>query len=704
MRLLLSRPTYLLSALWLLCLAMCAGSAWFAINEPSLGMAFGVREGQVVVERITAPQAADIQPGARALRLNEVEIVPGDLNNDPDMTLNFEEFVAFYAKLDKLNAEMHEQTVTFTWLDAQNVAHETVIQPRPRQLHDLPPVFWLIWFVGSVCLLISVWVYVLKPRDWGAAMFALSGLMLMVSAAPTAVIYSRELAISADLFRLMMLTNHFGAPMYGMAIAAMFLCYPKRLIRPRHILWMALIATATFIAEIAQIGSAKNSVVTMSVAMLITVIAAVVQWRLTRQQPLERASLRWFFLATLIGLTLLTVTLILPPLFGALPLMSTGYAFGFFLIIYIGIALGLRKYRLFDLDEWAYRIFLWIAGATAVIAMDVALMTFGIGQTASLSATLLLCGGLYFPFRQWLWQRIVNKQSPNFESLLPELSAIAFTTSAQEQQARWSALLKRVFDPLEMKPCAEPEGAGISNDGLHMRVPSCGALPSYALRYAGHGSRLFSTHDAVFAASLAHLLEQVMSGRNGYEQGVAQERLRIGRDLHDNIGARLLKLIHHLRGTPSAEVARDAMKDLRTAIASMDTRPVPLGNALADWRAEADSRCEVAGCRLQWQQNEALPPIELAPRMKATLESVMREIITNALKHAAPHNINVDITTNAARLRARVANDGAIADPLTWKDGYGLRNIRGRLEELGGNLSISCAEDTVRLTLEVPLT
>ncbi|MDD4911751.1 MAG: hypothetical protein PHP57_05600 [Sideroxydans sp.] len=703
MRLLLSRPTYLLSALWLLCLAMCAGSALFAVNEPSLGMAFGVREDQVVVERITAPQAADVQPGARAVRLNEVEIVPGDLNNDPDMTLNFKEFVAFYAKLDKLNAEMHKQTVTFTWLDVQHVAHETVIQPRPRQLHDLPPIFWFVWFVGSLCLLISVWIYVLKPRDWGVAMFALSGLMLMVSAAPTAIIYSRELAISGELFRLMMLTNHFGAPMYGVAIAAMFLFYPKRLIRPRYILWMALIATATFSAEIAQIGSAKNNIVFMAVAMLITVIAAVMQWRLTRQQPLERASLRWFFLTTIIGLTLLTVTIIMPPLFGALPLMSTGYAFGFFLIIYIGIALGLRKYRLFDLDEWAYRIFLWMAGATAVITMDVVLMTFGIGQTASLSVTLLLCGGLYFPFRQWLWQRIVNKQSPNFESLLPELSAIAFTTPAQEQQARWSALLKRVFDPLEMKPGDESDGAGISDDGLGMIVPGCGNLPVYNLRYAGRGARLFSTRDAVFATSLSQLLQQIMQGRTSYEQGVAQERMRIGRDLHDNIGARLLKLIHQLRGTPSEDVAYEAMKDLRTSIAAMNVRPVPLIDALADWRAEASSRCEAADCQLHWQQEVIPVELEISSRYKAMLESILREALTNALKHAAPSEVAVNFEIDMPRLKISIENNGEIGNPLLWEKGYGLRNMRGRLEEAGGQMQIASQADQVRLILTVSL-
>jgi len=332
-------------------------------------------------------------------------------------------------------------------------------------------------------------------------------------------------------------------------------------------------------------------------------------------------------------------------------------------------------------------------------------MAVGLGQIASTSTSLLVMGWLYFPFRQWLWQRIVDKHSPGLESLLPELSGVAFTVSTSEQQTRWEALLRNAFDPLEIAPLKTKEGVtGVRDEGLSLQVPGCGRIPAYELRYAGHGKRLFSTRDAKFATSMCQLLEQIMSGRTSYERGVEQERMRIGRDLHDNIGARLLKLIHHLRDSPNAEIARDAMKDLRTAIAAIDSHPVPLKNALADWRAEAGSRCEVANCRLEWCQTEALPAIELIPRVKAMLESVMRETITNALKHAAPSRIYVGMTADSMHLCACVVNDGNIADPLVWKDGYGLRNMRGRLNELGGSLIITSDNNEVRLTIEVPLT
>jgi signal transduction histidine kinase len=147
------------------------------------------------------------------------------------------------------------------------------------------------------------------------------------------------------------------------------------------------------------------------------------------------------------------------------------------------------------------------------------------------------------------------------------------------------------------------------------------------------------------------------------------------------------------------------MKDLRTAIGALDAHPASLPDALADWHAEAEGRCESARCQLVWSQADDIPALKLAPRTKASLESVVRELITNALKHAAPDCIEIfaQFEASSNHLSLSVANNGSVADPNSWKDGYGLRNMRGRLEELGGSLSIHSDADRVRSTLWVPL-
>lgn len=709
MRLLLSRPTYLLSVLWLLCLAACAATAWLALQPPWLGVQLAGIEGKV---RLVEDFSQQIPEGVEVKRFissidEEFELSPFDLSDNTQLAENYDEVRQFYKKQSEMSSALHGGDVRLVWLAEGGKEQIATFHSRPRPLSSLPKTFWFMLFVSSTSFMISCWVFLLRPWDWGARMFVLTGLSLFISGIAGAYLVAYEIALSEQVQRVSLAINYLGTFLFGCALIALFLSYPRQLVKPRSLLWLLAVFLPWFLAE--QLEALPSPILgvffAVPIFLLLSFIAAVMQWRYTYQRPLERAALRWFILAVFVACSLFILTNVVPLMMGKQALLPTGYAFGFLLIMYVGIALGLRRYRLFDMDEWAYRVFLWVVGATSIIALDALLIFTGVTEGASLGISLLLCGWLYFPFRQWLWQRIVSKQVPNFESLLPELSAIAFTASASEQQMRWEALLRQTFDPLELQQCAADEGGKyVREEGLELHVLGCGALPAYKLRYAGRGSRLFSTRDAEFANSLSQLLEQILSGRTSYEQGVTQERLRIGRDLHDNIGARLLKLIHHLRGTPNAEVARDAMKDLRTSIAALDAQPVPLGNALADWRAEADSRCEVAGCKLQWKQSVEQPGIKLVPRHKAMLESVLREIITNALKHAAPECIAVNIATDAAFLQASVENDGNFGDPLKWQDGYGLRNIRGRLEESGGSLAISSEENTVKLSLKVPLT
>jgi signal transduction histidine kinase len=310
---------------------------------------------------------------------------------------------------------------------------------------------------------------------------------------------------------------------------------------------------------------------------------------------------------------------------------------------------------------------------------------------------------LYFPLRQWLWQRLVNTNVVRLETLLPQMSELPFVANLEEREKHWDALLRRMFDPLDIRRGDEiGQVAKVRDNGLEMSIPPIGDMQSRVLRFAGSGRRLFSSRDAEFATTLRHLAEQVMSGREGYERGVQQERQRLARDLHDNIGARLLRLIHHLRGTPDAEIARDAMKDLRSAISAIDAPPAPLKDALADWRAEAEGRCEAAHIQLSWQQSE-MPQLRLQPRIKAALGSVLREAVTNALKHASPASVSIRIGSDESTLSMEVMNDGNISDPAQWQEGYGLRSIRGRLHDLGGQLILSREDSAVHLKMNIPL-
>lgn len=707
---LLKRPTRHMYALLAATLLAGAVTVWAAVQQPWLGLKFelGATGDTVLVQSSAA--GLELPESARAIALTgrdgaRVELLPMDIIEEPDFYDTYAEMQVFFDRQGQLDAIIRSGEVRLHWLANDGQTGELLLQPGRRPLRDLPLAFWFQMLTGFAGLLIAGWVYLLRQQDWGARVFMLTGLAFPFATSSAALYSSRELALPGGMFESLSMLNHFGSTAFGIALVALFMCYPRMLTAPRRLLWLPVIFGGWYLCDVLRLAPDSNwgFRIPLIIELLLSILFAAVQWRLSRRQPLERAALRWFTLSTLLGCSLFILAVPGYSTLGLLPPLSQGYSFGFFLLMYAGIALGLRKYRLFDMDEWAYRVLLWIAGATAVITLDVLLILVGVDQVMSLGVSLLVSGWLYFPFRQWLWQRIVNSNVVRLETLLPQISELAFVTGAEAREGYWDVLLRRMFDPLEIRRAGGVAAeAGVRDDGLALAVPAVGGMQGRTLHYAAGGRRLFSSRDAAFAATLCHLAEQVLSGREGYERGVQQERQRLARDLHDNIGARLLRLIHHLRGTPDAEIAREAMKELRSTIAAIDAPPAPFHEALADWRAEADARCAAAGVALEWGQ-DVLPQFSLQPRIKAALGSVLREAVTNALKHAVPARVEVRAGVEGGRLLLAVANDGATGDPVHWQEGYGLRSMRSRLHDLGSALNIVAQGDRVRVQMSVPL-
>ena len=193
----------------------------------------------------------------------------------------------------------------------------------------------------------------------------------------TAAIYSsRELALPGDLFRVLSSVNHAGALSFGCALGGLFLMYPKPFVRPRTLLWIPAVFGAWLVADVMRWAPDQNwgSRLPVLLQLLLAIAFGLLQWRRSRHQPLDRAALRWFALSSLVGCSLFVLTVYAPAMLGWFAPLPQAYAFGFFLFMYAGIALGLRRYRLFDLDEWAYRVLVWLAGAIAVVVMDATLL------------------------------------------------------------------------------------------------------------------------------------------------------------------------------------------------------------------------------------------------------------------------------------------------------------------------------------------
>jgi signal transduction histidine kinase len=186
------------------------------------------------------------------------------------------------------------------------------------------------------------------------------------------------------------------------------------------------------------------------------------------------------------------------------------------------------------------------------------------------------------------------------------------------------------------------------------------------------------------------------------EQAAARERERIYRDLHDDLGARLLSLVYHAQDTAQATLAREALAELRTVVAASQVPGAALSEIAPDWAVEAELLAEAAGCAVD---------IVLAgdayidARLRYHLDRIVRELVANALEHGAARHIAIDARVHAGTLTLKVSDDGRGFDVArAGHTGNGLRGVRLRAEECGGSVQwASSADDGTRCTLRVPL-
>lgn len=195
------------------------------------------------------------------------------------------------------------------------------------------------------------------------------------------------------------------------------------------------------------------------------------------------------------------------------------------------------------------------------------------------------------------------------------------------------------------------------------------------------------------------------------EHAIATERERMMRDMHDGTGGQLVSALSLVEGgdfrsEDLAETLRAALADLRLSIDSLEAGPPDLLALLALSRTRLESRLEHHGVRFAWEVQDVPTPRGFGPEQSLHVLRIFQEAVTNALKHAAAKTIVVRTGIGGDRsVFVEIADDGrghAAATRLdTGGSGRGLRNMRRRAEEIGGECTITstAAGTTVRLLL-----
>ena len=161
---------------------------------------------------------------------------------------------------------------------------------------------------------------------------------------------------------------------------------------------------------------------------------------------------------------------------------------------------------------------------------------------------------------------------------------------------------------------------------------------------------------------------QSIERRDAFERGIAQERARITRDMHDNIGVQLMGALHAPETARKDALIRRTLSELREIVTDPFMADAPLEALLGDLRAELSGIVAARGLRFDWCCDEAVYDALATKRVAHALRALLRETVNNALRHARAGAVVVDL-----RLR-----DGALQAQLPEV------NTRARLEAAGG--------------------
>jgi signal transduction histidine kinase len=110
-----------------------------------------------------------------------------------------------------------------------------------------------------------------------------------------------------------------------------------------------------------------------------------------------------------------------------------------------------------------------------------------------------------------------------------------------------------------------------------------------------------------------------------------------------------------------------------------------MAQVLADWRTEAMERSYAAGLQTTWHANEPPMHLILGARTQVQLTRILREAVSNVIRHAQAQHCEIHIHVDAAMIELRIDDDGrGLGGAEQAAQGHGLNNIERRARHLGG--------------------
>lgn len=193
---------------------------------------------------------------------------------------------------------------------------------------------------------------------------------------------------------------------------------------------------------------------------------------------------------------------------------------------------------------------------------------------------------------------------------------------------------------------------------------------------------------------------------------VQEEKLRISKELHDNVGAQLTFInmaISNLskRNANDKElqeinhITQTTIRELRSTVWLINKQVFSLDEFVMRLR-EYIKPLHIGKLKIIIQ-DESAENLSLEPLMATNLFRVLQEVVNNAIKHADATELNIGIRGLANRLEINISDNGKGFDLAQQTYGCGLQNICDRVESLNGTCEfVSAIAKGTQINIKIP--
>jgi len=663
---------------------------WIGVTFKSNPHGYGILVKTVKKEELSSQiNKDDIVVAFRNSQLGTVAVDIDTMQPRPSLYSrgSIKQYQAFLGNETRLASLLTQDAMDIVFIDGKTVTVNTEKRPWTQ----IPYNFWIQILCAIVSLVIGFIVYIRKKLESVTLHYCVAIYGFFILAVSWAIMMNRGLGINGEFFRILDAMSHFGIALIMGGILSLVWVYPRKLepywipalIYPLFLIFWLI--DAFFLIE--SLAFAFYSPLFFAFALSTTF--AIQQWRATEKLPADRTVLKWIFSFLYTACSFLLFFVFVPRVLSSFTLVSPNVEYILLLFIFIGLALAITRYRMVNLEFW-WSI-MWGGYFTLTIIAVIyfiLITTIEINSVLALSVAIFFGAITFYPFRQWVKSRIKTAPQNELDRFLPTLVDMLFTARSNVSLSnQWESILNRIFRPITLTARKNPVNeVHIAHNGVVLRVPDF--MPEYAieLAYSNNGTRLFVNEDVQLAQTMYELTRKAIHLNEARSKGAEEERQRIVRDLHDDVGAKLITIIHRAGNTQVAELCRSALQDIRDIMSYLGGGVYSLLAMIADWRNEADSRCEAANIRVDWMQQEHIPNFDIDSRTRMNLTRVFRESVTNAIKHGEASTIEIAIDYLKRNFYLTITDDGKAKDISTFVKGRGLHNMADRMKEIGGKI------------------